>query len=280
VSTPAADADTLLDRLVIVLYETQDLVNIALVVRAMKNMGLRRLRLVRPVEFDAYRIDGIAHDTSDLVARIEHFHDLPTALADVTFVVGTTARRRKSVQKWWMPEQGAREIVSRAGFGQIAVLFGREDRGLANDDLDLCHALLSIPVSGEHPSMNLGQAAAVVLYELRKAVDAAVGLDPRDFSPKKSQKTGPATADDMETFFHLWEQALTEVGLFQGLDPVPKMRSFRSIFQRAEPNRREVGLLQAAAYEILHFVRGTRDDESYREASEGSGTLGGDADAR
>ena len=244
--------ESALERTVVVLDEPQDLVNIALVVRAMKNMGLNRLRLVRPAEFDAYRITGIAHDTEDVVEQIEQFDTPVEALEDVQYVLGATARRRSSRQRWWTPEEAAAHVVERPD--RIALLFGREDRGLSNDMLDLCHAMVSIPTNREHTSMNLGHAAVIVFYELRKAVERAEAIEPRDLSHKRRQHTPIATHEELEMFFSIWERAMHQIGLFHGIDPVPKMRSFRSLFQRADLDRREVGLVQAAAYEMIHFA--------------------------
>ena len=244
--------DTALHRTVVVLDEPQDLVNIALVVRAMKNMGLDHLRLVRPAEYDAYRITGIAHDTEDVVERIEVHEALAEALEDVQFVLGASARRRSSRQNWWTPEEAAAHVVERPD--RVALLFGREDRGLSNEELDLCHGLVSIPTNPHHTSMNLGHAAVIVFYELRKAVALAEGAEPRDLSYKRRRQSPTATHEELEAFFAIWETAMNEIGLFHGIDPIPKMRSFRSLFQRADLDRREVGLLQAAAYEAIHFA--------------------------
>ena len=253
-----------LDRTVVVLHEPQDLVNIALVIRAMKNRGLYRLRLVRPAEFDAWRVTGIAHDTEDVVERVEVFDDLGEALADSHYVLGATARRRSSRQQWWSPEDAATELTARAE--SLALLFGREDRGLSNEALDQCHGLVCIPTNPEHSSMNLGHAAVVILYELRKATIGA-GPDARpDTSFKKRRETPPATHGELEEFFVRWREAMDEIGLFHGIDPVPKMRSFRNIFQRADLDRRELGLVMAAAYEAIHFAE--REKKRARERAE------------
>ncbi len=281
-----------LDRLVIVLHRPQDLVNIALVVRAMKNMGLSRLRLVRPEEFDPYRIDGIAHDTEDLVARIEFADSLGEATADAVRVVGTSARRRSSRQDWSTPEEAAPRLLRLAletsdpGAPStpplqgetgappgpvVAIVFGPEDRGLSNQELDLCQEILSIPVSPDHPSLNLAHAALLVMYELRKAADRAVGLPERDLSPGKDETAPPATAGQLEGFFEVWERALERIGFFHHLDPEPKMRSFRSLFQRAALDRREAQLLEAVAWEIVHYERRLR----IRLAQEPEGEVAG-----
>ncbi len=163
-----------LARFVVVLYQPQDLVNIALVVRAMKNMGLTRLRLVSPAVFNAYRVTGIAHDTHEIVDAAELFDEFDEAVADVVRVVAMTARRRASKQVWSEPAAAAEKLVSRSAEGDIALVFGREDRGLPNEILDRCHESVCIPTNPDHPSLNLGQAAMVILYEVRQAVRRVV----------------------------------------------------------------------------------------------------------
>lgn len=241
-----------LDRTVIVLHEPQDLVNIALVVRAMKNMGLTRLRLVQPADFDAWRVTGIAHDTHDVVEKVEVFDDLPSALADASYVLGATARRRSTRQDWWTPATASAHLADREG--THAILFGREDRGLPNDALDLCHGVVCIPTNPDHSSMNLAHAAVVIMYELRKAALGDADWDERDLSFKKRRQTPIASHEELEEFFAKWELAMEEVGLFTGLDPKPKMRSFRNLFQRADMDRRELGLVLATAYEVINFA--------------------------
>ncbi|MDX1395001.1 MAG: TrmJ/YjtD family RNA methyltransferase [Gemmatimonadota bacterium] len=256
------DRETALDRTIIVLHEPQDLVNIALIIRAMKNMGLATLRLVRPVEFDAWRITGIAHDTGDIVEAVEIFDDLPSALADCAYVLGATARRRTVKQDWWDPATAAAELTARGD--RVAIVLGREDRGLSNEQLDLCHGLVCIPTS-DHSSMNIGHAAVVIFYEWRRAA-LAESIDRRDLVSKKQRDMPAATHEELEVFFERWQRAMEEIGLFRGVDPIPKMRSFRRMFQRADLDRRELGLIEASAWEIIHFAE--REKKRARERAE------------
>lgn len=268
----AAAGREALARFVVVLYQPQDLVNIALVVRAMKNMGLTRLRLVSPALFNAYRITGIAHDTHDIVEATELFDDFDSAVSDVIRVVATTARRRASRQVWSEPDRGAEELVARSVEGDIALVFGREDKGLPNEILDRCHEAICIPTSPEHPSLNLGHAAMIVLYEIRRAVRRAFDLEERDLSGKLRDQAPPATAAEMEVFFGVWEQAMETLGIFRGVEPTTKMRSYRRILKRAEPDRRELRLLEATAWRIVNFARRTESRSRDRIAKEtGSG---------
>ncbi len=268
----AAAGREALARFVVVLYQPQDLVNIALVVRAMKNMGLTRLRLVSPALFNAYRITGIAHDTHEIVEATELFDDFDSAVSDVIRVVATTARRRASRQVWSEPDRGAEELVSRSAEGDIALVFGREDKGLPNEILDRCHEAICIPTNPEHPSLNLGHAAMIVLYEIRRAVRRAFDLEERDLSGKLRDQAPPATAAEMEEFFGVWEQAMETLGIFRGVEPKTKMRSYRRILKRAEPDRRELRLLEATAWRIVNFAKRTESRIRDRIATEtGSG---------
>ena len=138
--------------IVVVLHEPQDLVNIAHVVRAMKNFGLRDLRLVAPREYDAYRVEGIAHQTRDVLARVRVYDALGAALADCVHVVGLTARGRTAKRNLQRPREAAAEVLALAAEGPVALLFGREDKGLDNDALDRCHRVVTIPSEATYPN--------------------------------------------------------------------------------------------------------------------------------
>jgi tRNA/rRNA methyltransferase/tRNA (cytidine32/uridine32-2'-O)-methyltransferase len=247
-----------LDRIVVVLYQPQDLVNIALVVRAMKNMDLTRLCLVEPAEFDGWRITGIAHDTSEIVDAVRIVDTFEEAVQDVVRVVATTGRRRAKRQEWSEPRDAAPGILERTEAGDVALVFGREDRGLPNEILDLCDEAVCIPTNPEHKSLNLGHAALLMFYELREAARRLGGLGERDLSGKPRDYAPPATAAQMEDFFRLWERALDQISMFKGADETSKMRSYRRLIRRAEPDGREIRLLEATAWRILHYADRTR----------------------
>jgi len=259
-------ADSVLHRIRVVLYETLDLVNVAATVWAMKNMGARDLHLVRPAEFDAWRVEGIAHDTADIVSRVVVDDSLDAALADVVFTAAFTARGRTA--KWALstPRAVATTLLERAAAGDVvALLFGREDRGLPNDALDRAHVHVTIPTT-EHASLNLAQAVMVALYELHLAAgDASRPLKP----PRKD--TPPATGADLERYFADAERALEAVDFFKTRFRENIMRAVRSLTLRAEPNAREVQLLRAMAIEIVK-----KQERLRREL--GRGDAAGEAD--
>src|SRR6476661_5592934 len=119
----AMDTPNRLDNIVVVLCRPQKLVNIAGAIRAMKNMGLRRLRLVRPAEYNPADIEGIAHRSADVLAATTLHASLDDALADAIYVAGTTARPRELVSQYLTPREAARELLARAEQGPVVLLF-------------------------------------------------------------------------------------------------------------------------------------------------------------
>ncbi|MBV6523021.1 MAG: tRNA (cytidine/uridine-2'-O-)-methyltransferase TrmJ [Gemmatimonadaceae bacterium] len=238
--------ESLLNRVRVVLYEPQDLVNIAAGVRAMKNMGIRDLYLVRPALFDSWRVEGIAHDTSDIVRRVQVHESLADALADCVFVAAFTARNRSA--KWAVStaRESAFRLLDRAADGPVAVLFGREDCGLPNEALDRAHLHVTIPTT-DHASLNLAQAIIVALYELHLAAgDASRGRKP----PRKDAP--PAPAEAIERYFADAERSLEAIDFFKTRHRDNILRTLRSLTLRAGPDAREIQLLRAMAIEVVN----------------------------
>lgn len=240
------------DQFIVVLHRPRDVRNIGAVVRAMKNMGFRRLRLVDPAPFDRADLLGIAHRADDLVAAIETFSSLPEALADARLVVGTSERPRPG-----RPSRGdlrplAAELVARAAAaGPVALLFGPEDNGLDLPALDRCSLILSLPADPAYPSLNLAQAVLLVLYELRMAAAPP---------PLAAPRRPPATAAEHETLAAALAAALAAVGFVKSGSGEAALRRLRAIVARAEPDSAELALLTAFAREIVHALRRARGD--------------------
>jgi tRNA/rRNA methyltransferase/tRNA (cytidine32/uridine32-2'-O)-methyltransferase len=251
---PMSDATTAspLANVRVVLLEPQDPVNIAAVVRAMKNMGLGELHLVRPVEYDITRIELVAHDTRDVAERIRHFDTLEEAVADCVEVAAFTARRRAAKRHVTTPREMTPLFLQRASGGPVALLFGREDSGLPNDALDRAGVVVTIPTT-EHKSLNLAQAVLIALYELHLATpDASRVLAP----PRKDAR--PSTIAEYERYFGDVERALQEIDFFRTRNPELILRTVRSLAFRAAPDARELQLLRAMALEIVKAVRRAR----------------------
>lgn len=245
----ATVSGSVLDRVVVVLVEPRNLVNIAGVVRAMKNMGLSRLRLIDPAEWDPWRITGIAHRSEDVVETAEQFPSLAEAVADCVQVVGTSARPRTAHRNYGRPRPWAARLVEEAASGPVAVVFGREDRGLSNEDLDLCHGVAVIPTAPDYSSLNLAQACLVLSYEIFLA--AGGGEAPL---PRGRRSTGPASRERMETMFQALEGALERIEFFKARSPESVMRTFRTLLSRAEPDEQEAGLVQALGFEVQNYL--------------------------
>jgi len=232
----------------VVLHEPQDLVNIAHVVRALKNFGFRDLRLVSPREYDPYRVEGIAHQTQDVLARVARFDRLEDALLDCVHVVGFTARGRTAKRNLQRPREAAAEILTRGEAGPVALLFGREDKGLPNEALDRCHRVVTIPTSPAYPSLNLAHAVVLMLYELA----LARGDEQRPF--KAPRREGPpATVDDLERLFADAEAALRGIDFFKTRQVDGVMRTLREVLHRTPLDQREAKLLRAMAIEVVKY---------------------------
>ena len=249
---PPSDAEApgspLLDAATVVLYEPQDPINIGATVRAMKNMGVSDLRLIRPVPYDLNRIEQIAHDTADVYRRIRHFETTEEALADCVRVAAFVGKPRAAKWARYDPRGVAEHFATYAPEGRVAYLFGREDHGLPRSALDHAHVTVTIPTTA-HASLNLAQAVLVALYELHLQAGSATRRLPR---PRKHAP--PPTSEQYERTFVDVERALSALDFFKTRNPELVMRSLRSIFYRAEPDGREVDLARAVAIEVLRTV--------------------------
>lgn len=253
----------MLDHIIIILHRPRDPVNIGGVVRAMKNMGVRRLRLVDPVAFDAYHITGIAHRSDDILAAAEQYATLDEALADVGYVIGTTARQRSERPVRDDIRMLAGDWIARSAHTTVACVFGPEDTGLDNAALDRCHLVVSLPVDPTYASLNLAQAALLLMYELRMAA-----LAQTDASTAAKSAFPPPTGAQYEQLFDSTERALHAMEFFKPGRAEGVMRTLRALTFRAAPDQREIGLLTAIAREVVNVLRRRAQGHTTGDASE------------
>lgn len=192
IANRGADSDSL-KNLHVVLVATRNPLNIGAAARAMSNFGFSSLRVVNPYEA-AWREAKSAVGASRVLANAKEFPSVAEAVSDCTLIVGTTAVRNRNLRHPVRRlDEAVRMIRRRILRGEkVALLFGSEKRGLTNEDFSHCDWLLSIPTREENISMNLGQAAAVCLYELARS-DAA-RWTPKVLSFTRSDKRGDARA--------------------------------------------------------------------------------------
>lgn len=252
---PGLEQPRVLDRVVVVLYQPEDIINVASVVRVMTNFRVRHLRLVEPAAFDAYRIEGIAHGGQEVLAEARRFATLEEALADCGLALATTGRPRELPRPRLTPRDAARALAEAAATdagAPAAIVFGRERDGLPNSAVDLCHALVTIPTDPAHHSLNLSHAAAIILYELHvlaagaggTAIAAQRGAHP-NARRARTRAAGPAASGEAREEML---RALTE--LLEALHPqtsIPRRRAalarLRAVLLRAVPDAHEAQLL-------------------------------------
>lgn len=224
-----------LDNIRVVLVHTSHPGNIGAVARAMKNMGLSDLRLVAPRQFPDAEATARASGADDLLARSRVYARLEEALEGCRLVVGTSARSRTVEWPVLDPRECAAETLATAELGPVALVFGRENSGLTNDELDLCRYLVHIPTNPEYSSLNLAMAVQVLAYEVRM-VQRLGGVDTRARTP--------ASADRFEGFIDHLAEMLGDVDFADIRHSEKLMRRLRRLFLRAEPDDEEINILR------------------------------------
>lgn len=231
----------LLARVRVVLVTPRHPGNVGAAARAMKNLGLSQLVLVRPeCELDEKARAQAAHAAGVLeTARI--VDDLQSALSECVWAVATSARPRHLGDEPLTPWAAAERLLERAAQGPVALVFGSERIGLTNAELERCHAVTRIPVSDEYSSMNLAAAVQILCYELRRAAfpEAAPVAVKRDHP-----NHAPPTAEDVERFYEHLERVLLQTGFLDPKNPGLLMRRLRQLFNRAQPDSNELAILR------------------------------------
>jgi tRNA (cytidine32/uridine32-2'-O)-methyltransferase len=232
---------TELSRIRVVLVNTSHPGNIGAVARAMKNMGLARLTLVQPAQFPAAEATARASGADDVLAAAAVVDSLPAAVADCVLVVGASARSRTMPWPLLDPRTAAATMLETAGQdGEVALVMGREQSGLSNEELECCHYHVHIPANPDYPSLNLAAATQVLVYELRMA---ALGL--HEAGEVQWQSEHPfASSAELEGLYQHFETALTELGFHDPANPRQLMRRLRRLFNRARPDQMEVNILR------------------------------------
>ena len=233
-----------LEHIHIVLQRPRYPENIGSAARAMCNMGIRHMSVVTPENFDLERINKLAtHVSAKIVADIQVYDDLSEALQAVNFVVGTTARLGKQRQVLHSPEKLAHQLVALSQNNRVAVLFGPEDRGLSNEDLRYCHALVNIPTAG-FSSLNLAQAVMIICYALH-----TTSLEEKAvFTPKL------ASRQQLDGMYDQLRDILVRISYINPENPDYFMNKLRHFFTRMQLRAREVSIIRGICRQINWYA--------------------------
>lgn len=214
----------------IVLVEPREAGNVGAAARAMKNFGVTDLAIVGEAPQLAPVAEWWASGAEDVVNQATKFATLNEALADAAITVATTSSRERHEQTILTPAEVRDLYATLPENATIALVFGREDRGLTAEEIDGCQRRATIPTSGAFPTMNLAQSVAVFCYELSKQ---------REF---RSGKARPS-AEMVERFHERTQEMLEEIGFLHENNPDRIYRDLRDLLGRADPDERELTIL-------------------------------------
>lgn len=231
----------------IVLVDPHHPGNIGAAARAMKNMGLGELHLVRPKLFPHPDATARASGAHDLLATAQVHEEFEAAIADCGLVVGTSARQRHLPWDLVEPRECAARIVQDAQQGNVAVVFGSERFGLTNIELARCNLLVTIPTSSEYSSLNLAMAVQVIAYEIWLAM--------RPGAPAPTPRDVPlASAAEMTRLYEHINTVLDEINFRDRTGGGQLMARIRRLFNRAQLDQNEMNILRG----ILTAVQAKR----------------------
>jgi tRNA (cytidine32/uridine32-2'-O)-methyltransferase len=234
----------------IVLIDPSHPGNIGSVARAMKNMALADLVLVRPRSFPHAESTALAAGADDILANARIMESVEQAVADCAFIAGTTSRPRSYYWEFTTPRDVAGRIVTLGPENRAALLFGSERYGLATEDLNLCNVLVRIPANPEYCSLNLAMSVQLAAYEIFMA---------REQPQSHTQlEMALAPSGDVEHFYAHLHEVLNEIDFADRTGHL--MERLRRLFNRAQLDRNELNILRG----ILSAVQGRRGQSAQR----------------
>lgn len=236
-----------LDNYAFVLVRPLQAGNVGAAARALKNMGFRDLRLVAPAAEPGRVAAKMAVHARDVLEAARRYDRLAEAIADCTVVIGTTCRPGPYRNGATAVREAVAQLAAESFNNRVAIVFGPEDTGLINRELELCQRLLTIPSAPEYPSLNLAQAVMVVAYELMMAAGSARELPPPEpYAP----------AAEIEAMMRRMSRALVAIGFLPADNPEHIMFTLRALLGRSGLNPRELDILNGIARQIGWFADG------------------------
>lgn len=251
------------DNMRVVLVNTSHPGNIGAAARAIKNMGLERLFLVAPREFPADRAVWRAANAVDVLNKAVVVETLDEAIGDCGLVIGSSARERSIPWPSLEPRECGERMWREAADHQVALVFGREDRGLTNDELQKCTYHVHIPSNPEYSSLNLAAAVQVLTYEVRMA---ALSESKAACQGDSEWDIPPAKVAELELYYVHLEQALVDLGFHDRANPRQTMTRLRRLFNRIRLDSMELsimrGVLTAIQNAVFRFEKAASKDEA------------------
>ncbi|MAV32358.1 MAG: tRNA (cytosine(32)/uridine(32)-2'-O)-methyltransferase TrmJ [Gammaproteobacteria bacterium] len=226
----------------VVLVNTSHPGNIGAAARGMKNMGLKRLVLVNPKDFPSGAAIARAAAAVDVIENAVVVETLEEAVNNCALVIGASARSRKIPWPMLDPNGCAEKVLSEHHENKVALVFGREDSGLNNEELQLCHYHVQIPSNPECPSLNLATAVMVISYEIAKLRTKTKNIT----VPKEDDfwDQPKSTIDDLERFYEHLERVLIAVRFHDPENPRQLMQRMRRLFGRIRVDEMEMNVLR------------------------------------
>ncbi len=240
----------MLPKIRIVMVETSHPGNIGAAARAMKNMEMDRLFLIRPHKFPHEEATARASGADDVLAAATVCSSLQEAIAGCQLVFGASARSLRTIPWPQVDARGCAETVrGQPGDSEVALVFGREHSGLSNEELELCNYLVHIPTNPDYSSLNVAAAIQVLCYELYMA---RIGSWQAVVSNKNDEL---ASADEVEGLFSHLEQTMVATGFLDPENPRQLMRRLRRLFNRAQLEKSEVNILRGILTSVMKLVK-------------------------
>jgi len=239
-----------LDNISIVLLQPRYSENIGAAARAMLNMGIRQLVIVDPQNFDLSKALKLAtHFASDIIEKSKFYPDLKEALSSFNYVVGTTARLGGQRQVVSTPLTLSQKLIPISVKNRIAILFGPEDKGLSNEDIRYCHALVNIPTT-QFSSLNLAQSVMILCYE----IFIAGGEETEEFTPRM------ATRHELDGMYDQVKDILVRISYINSENPDYWLNHFRRFFTRLKLRAKEVNIIRGLCRQVDWYGKKCYED--------------------
>lgn len=231
-----------LSNIVVVLIETSHPGNIGATARAMKNMGLTNLVLVKPKNYPCEKAVAMSAGAQDILSKAKVYQSFDSAIEDCNLIIATSARTRRLDIPMLEPKACAQKVYQNQ-HAKIALVFGREYAGLTNDELLKSHFHLTIAANPEYSSLNLAQAVQIVAYEIRQCF-----LNPGE--QKNVSDIKLATAEDVRRFYLHLDEIMLETKFLNPAAPRHLKKRMQRIFSRVQLEQSEVNLLRGLLTQI------------------------------